>query len=55
MRAVRSMVAAAAVVASFAAAAPAHAWECQRSEVCQQAVMTVCTTVAKVTGEHNCH
>ena len=53
---IRSLMAAATVVAaSFGLAAPAHAWECNRMEACQQAVMTVCMTVQHVTGEANCH
>ena len=56
MRKLRALVAGAAVVvSSFAVAAPAQAWECQRSELCHETVMTVCMTVARVTGEYNCH
>jgi hypothetical protein len=56
LKGVRALVAAAAVVvASFAAAAPAQAWECQRSEVCNETLMTVCMTIGHVRGEYNCH
>ena len=53
MRKIRALVAGSMLV--LALAAPAQAWECQRSELCHGTVMTVCMTVAHVTGEHNCH
>lgn len=53
---IRVLVAAATVVAaSFGLAAPAQAWECNKMEACQQAVMTACMTIQRVTGEANCH
>jgi hypothetical protein len=52
-RAVTALVLAAAPLGL--AAAPAQAWECQKNEVCQQAVMTACMTIYRVTGEPNCH
>ena len=50
------LIAAATVVgSSFGLVAPARAWECNKMEACQQAVMTACMTVYRVTGEPNCH
>lgn len=52
---IRSAVAAVTVViSSLSLAAPAQAWECNKMEACQQAVMTACMTVYTVTGEQNC-
>lgn len=52
---IRVLVAAAvAAVPALSSVAPAHAWECNRMEACQRALMTACRTVAEVTTEHNC-